>query len=834
MEAQATMDALSTAFRNCNLDQFVGTLARCHPESLLTQQKFGDQSTVFHICTQKGVAGAPFLSEALSVNLKGVHCTNVRQETPLHIAARGIVSSAPQAPQHPFVARSTHLIQEGLACSVVLLNAGALLSAVDAKGMSPMHIAAEAGNTLFFAFAQQYLARATNDREENGSEFLNLMSQRDKQGRTPIFYAVFGQHPILLKYLVSLNIPIDGPDIYGTTVIHYAVNRGDLRLLQIAALGVQSEHAHRSHPCSAIGDGTRDRLAHVLHQRDAKGNTPLDAALQTTQATRYTPSWVAAKLVAVQLQSYEHLIAIHDCERETIEQLRRVTGHDSVFSFLGRLALAVRVAVQLPRWNTRLALCTRFLSRTVDFPRNVFPVLSTVLAWWFYFDLIPAMSNKQLGSLHTLLAMQILMLICLVAGWLGYLHCRLGDPGYLTPVTTAPTDAGKPTVDSDANSMPPEINLSRRNSQTQHGYQYERCQRAYKQGLERGVDAMSLQNGYCVTCQIAKPPRCKHCDRCGKCVNGFDHCCPWTGRCIGELNHGSFVVFVLGATGTCAVYLAAFFTFCANVSICSTTPTELGVRTAFLCKPIFTLISLQPLWLGAFGFLLLLQHLRVILTALTTNEILNKSKYAYLTGRKPGQTAAANPFDKGSYAANCAAFWKQGYASWAALIRQFLRASHLGAVKQGSPLSAASHALSDATGTSSSSDTAEDDQGTTKEGSELLRKRGSTPSHAVATSIHQAGGSLDSTNASGAPVHTKLRQSAAQYIWIRLRSALSYPVASLREVTQVLALNIPQQQAKPDHRMLDKQEKSNRDCAVAQQQTAFPNSNEPTSDDAMV
>ena len=52
-------------------------------------------------------------------------------------------------------------------------------------------------------------------------------------------------------------------------------------------------------------------------------------------------------------------------------------------------------------------------------------------------------------------------------------------------------------------------------------------------------------NRGCDKCNISVLPyRAKHCDICRRCVRKYDHHCFWVGGCVGELNHGKFLVFV--------------------------------------------------------------------------------------------------------------------------------------------------------------------------------------------------------------------------------------------------------------------------------------------------
>jgi hypothetical protein len=48
----------------------------------------------------------------------------------------------------------------------------------------------------------------------------------------------------------------------------------------------------------------------------------------------------------------------------------------------------------------------------------------------------------------------------------------------------------------------------------------------------------------CFVCRVIKPARSKHCYRCGRCINRFDHHCPWLNSCVGLKNHALFVAYL--------------------------------------------------------------------------------------------------------------------------------------------------------------------------------------------------------------------------------------------------------------------------------------------------
>ncbi|CAI2361966.1 unnamed protein product [Moneuplotes crassus] len=49
----------------------------------------------------------------------------------------------------------------------------------------------------------------------------------------------------------------------------------------------------------------------------------------------------------------------------------------------------------------------------------------------------------------------------------------------------------------------------------------------------------------CPKCKIIRTPRSRHCTICDKCVERFDHHCPWINNCIGTGNHGIFIIFLI-------------------------------------------------------------------------------------------------------------------------------------------------------------------------------------------------------------------------------------------------------------------------------------------------
>lgn len=48
----------------------------------------------------------------------------------------------------------------------------------------------------------------------------------------------------------------------------------------------------------------------------------------------------------------------------------------------------------------------------------------------------------------------------------------------------------------------------------------------------------------CPECEVIRTPRSRHCNLCGRCIDRFDHHCPWVNNCIGKGNFKEFYTFV--------------------------------------------------------------------------------------------------------------------------------------------------------------------------------------------------------------------------------------------------------------------------------------------------
>ena len=61
----------------------------------------------------------------------------------------------------------------------------------------------------------------------------------------------------------------------------------------------------------------------------------------------------------------------------------------------------------------------------------------------------------------------------------------------------------------------------------------------------RVISENSIKFSYCYACGVKRDNDSYHCSDCDVCIDGYDHHCPWTGKCIGKGNKLPFLAFII-------------------------------------------------------------------------------------------------------------------------------------------------------------------------------------------------------------------------------------------------------------------------------------------------
>lgn len=160
----------------------------------------------------------------------------------------------------------------------------------------------------------------------------------------------------------------------------------------------------------------------------------------------------------------------------------------------------------------------------------------------------------------------------------------------------------------------------------------------------------------CATCKIVRPLRAKHCSTCDRCVEQFDHHCPWVSNCIGKKNKWDFFAFLVLEVSAMLVTGGVCLT---RVLTDPFAPHSFGVWIQYAGENHIGAISflIADFFLFFSVFALTVVQASQISRNITTNEMANAMRYSYLRG--PGGRFR-NPYDHG-IKKNCSDFLIHGY-----------------------------------------------------------------------------------------------------------------------------------------------------------------------------
>nr|APR64358.1 protein S-acyltransferase 24-like [Populus tomentosa] len=160
----------------------------------------------------------------------------------------------------------------------------------------------------------------------------------------------------------------------------------------------------------------------------------------------------------------------------------------------------------------------------------------------------------------------------------------------------------------------------------------------------------------CATCKIVRPLRAKHCSTCDRCVEQFDHHCPWVSNCIGKKNKWEFFAFLVLEVSAMLITGAVTLT---RVLTDPFAPSSLGAWVNHAGSHHIGAISFLIMDFFLFFGVAVLTVVQAsqISRNITTNEMANALRYSYLRG--PGGRFR-NPYDRGCKK-NCSDFLINGY-----------------------------------------------------------------------------------------------------------------------------------------------------------------------------
>lgn len=153
------------------------------------------------------------------------------------------------------------------------------------------------------------------------------------------------------------------------------------------------------------------------------------------------------------------------------------------------------------------------------------------------------------------------------------------------------------------------------------------------------LDSPALWCGHwqqlCVTCKIVRPLRAKHCSVTDRCVEVFDHYCPWVGNTIGKGNRHFFLVFLWLELYALLVSCGVAVSQLRAAVIAGAWSERLIWMLVFLIIGAFVSISVAVLAVA---------QASQVARNVTTNELANWHRYKYLQDSNGG---FSNPFHKG-------------------------------------------------------------------------------------------------------------------------------------------------------------------------------------------
>jgi palmitoyltransferase len=131
----------------------------------------------------------------------------------------------------------------------------------------------------------------------------------------------------------------------------------------------------------------------------------------------------------------------------------------------------------------------------------------------------------------------------------------------------------------------------------------------------------------CPDCQVLRTSRSKHCAICNRCVERFDHHCPWLNNCVGIQNHNPYLVFIFSLLTVLILIILSSLDMLLQECDPKLTPDAcplivlcVGCKIIWLRYTMLAITTLIAIFFSGPAVALCIVHMRNYSEAKTTNE----------------------------------------------------------------------------------------------------------------------------------------------------------------------------------------------------------------------
>ncbi|KAJ6852204.1 protein S-acyltransferase 24 [Iris pallida] len=438
----------------------------------------------------------------------------------------------------------------------------------------------------------------------------------DHTGQTALHWSAVRGHIPVAELLLREGARVNAVDLYGYQATHVAAQYGQTAFLYHIITKWNADpdipdNDGRSPLHWAAYKGFADCIRLLLFldayrgRQDKEGCTPLHwAAIRGN---------LEACTVLVQAGKKEDL-AVQDNSGFTPAQLSSDKGHRQVAFFLGN---ARRLLDRRCDGNSHLGRLSK-----LGLAPALWCIIAVLLLTYIH-SVVTASYFQKLSVVFGLVAWSGVFLA--ITGSIMFYRCSRKDPGF--------------------------IKMNARDSENLRD-----DEPLLKTELSNPALLAGNWSQLCSTCKIVRPLRSKHCSTCDRCVEQFDHHCPWVSNCIGKQNKWDFFMFLILEVSAMVITGGVTIT---RLATDPTAPRSFGswLNYSATHHPGAISFLIMDLFLFFGVAALTVVQASQISRNITTNEMANMFRYSYLRG--PGGRFR-NPYDHG-IRKNCTDFLISGY-----------------------------------------------------------------------------------------------------------------------------------------------------------------------------